>query len=189
MRNDIFEDFFEDDSPNVVSKMDERTIFLIGEIDDSIYDTAVIPIMKLNEKEKNFKTHEPIKIYISSEGGMLYGALALIDVIRKSEIPVHTYCIGWAASAAFMILLSGHKRFAYKNSSLMLHEASWGFNTDKVTTLKSNVKEIEHIEKTMIELLKEHTCITEGMYRENGSKEWWMDTQEALKLKVIDEII
>ncbi|HLO11196.1 MAG TPA: ATP-dependent Clp protease proteolytic subunit [Pseudoneobacillus sp.] len=190
MKNDFFDlDLFEEDSPMSVDHLDERSIFILGEIDDGIYNTAIIPIMKMNEKEKNFKTHEPIKLYISSEGGMLYHALALIDVMRNSEIPVHTYCMGWAASAAFMILCAGHKRFAYKNASLMLHEASWGFNTDKVTTLKSNVKEIENIEKRMIDLFKEHTCITEGMYKENGSKEWWMDTQEALKLRVIDEIL
>jgi ATP-dependent protease ClpP protease subunit len=37
--------------------------------------------------------------------------------------------------------------------------------------------------------MAEYTCMTESMIRDNESKEWWMDSQEALKLKIIDEIL
>lgn len=189
VENINLEDLFEEDEPTAVEKLDDRTIFITGEIGEDLFNTAIIPIMKLNKQEKNFKTHEPIKIYIESEGGSLIHAFALIDIIRTSEIPIHVYGIGYVASAAFMILTAGHKRFAYRNTSFLFHEASWAMQQDKMTVMKSNVKEIENTEKRIVQHLGEFTEITEDMVRENESKEWWMDTQEALKLKVIDEIL
>jgi ATP-dependent protease ClpP protease subunit len=42
----------------------------------------------------------------------------------NSKTKIHTICTGVAMSAGFMILISGHKRFSYKHSTLLYHQAS-----------------------------------------------------------------
>lgn len=67
--------------------------------------------------EYEFNKRDPIKLYINSCGGTIYDMWALIDAIQNSKTPIHTYCMGYAMSAAFDIFLAGHKRYCYKHST------------------------------------------------------------------------
>ena len=69
---------------------------------------------------------QPLKIYINSNGGELFAAIPLIDAIRNSKIPIHTYIEGLAASAASLIAMAGHKRYITKNSFMLIHELRTG---------------------------------------------------------------
>ena len=80
---------------------------------------------KKEAKEKDFQ-REPIKLYINSYGGSVYDMWALIDIIINSKTPIHTYCTGYAMSAAFKIFLAGHKRFCTKHATFMYHQMSYG---------------------------------------------------------------
>src|ERR1700733_12053308 len=62
----------------------------------------------------------PIVLLINSSGGSIYNAFGLIDIVKKSTIPVVTVCIGEASSAASMLLASGKKRYATENSTIMV---------------------------------------------------------------------
>jgi len=63
----------------------------------------------------------PLKIYINSNGGEIFGAIPLVDAIQKCKIPIHTYIEGIAASAASLIAMAGHKRFITTNSFMLIH--------------------------------------------------------------------
>lgn len=165
-----------------------RDLYITGEITDGMINTVVLPIMKFNKEDEKYKVREPINIYIHSPGGNTWVSLAIVDAIMNSETPVNTICLGYAASGAFYIMCAGHRRKALKNSSLMLHTASWG-TWGKVPQMKSNIVELDNTEKKLITLLEQKTMINEKDFRSMSSHEWWMTTEEALEYQVIDEVI
>lgn len=82
-----------------------------------------------NKIEKNDKytieiIPKPIFLHICSGGGHFLSAMAAIDTIMKSEIPIHTIVDGYAASAATLMSIVGKKRFITPNSFMMMHQLS-----------------------------------------------------------------
>lgn len=69
----------------------------------------------------------PIRLYINSPGGSVTAGLAIYDTMQYITSPVHTFCLGQAASMGSLLLAGGEKgkRYALKNSSVMIHRAYW----------------------------------------------------------------
>jgi ATP-dependent Clp protease protease subunit len=133
---------------------------------------------------------KPIKIYIDSYGGQVYQCFGLLGVMEKSKTPIHTIVTGCAMSCGFMILISGHKRFAYKLSTPLYHQVS----TTKSGTLKEIEEEIietKRLQETIEEITLERTKITKKKLKEiyDGKIDWFMSAKEAVELGVVDEIL
>lgn len=169
-------------------KVGERSFKINDEIDISLYDSVIYPIMQMNEDEKIFTIHEPINIYLSSPGGEMSAAFALVDIMQTSKIPIHVYALGQICSAATLILAAGHKRFGYANSSYMIHSSSTVL-MGKAEQIESNVVELRNVQKRVLATLGRYTLITESRMKEVNSNEWWLTSEEALEYKLIDEII
>lgn len=173
-----------------------RKISIFKEIDNESAKEVVQAILDINndddEKSKKYKEFErkPIELYINSPGGVVYDGLAIIDAIRNSETPVHTYCIGRAMSMGLFIYLAGVKRFAGKYCTFMYHEAAgWGY--DKLEAIKENLKEYERLQKIADEMIVDKTNIMQSQldeYKEKKS-EWYIDALESVKLGISHGII
>ena len=144
---------------------------------------------KQDEKEKNF-TREPIKIYINSFGGELYDMWSLIDIILNSKTPIYTYCTGYAMSAAFKIFLAGHKRYATKHASFMYHQINCWYSGKYQDTVEYR-KEIDKLQQQIEDYVTERTKITKEKIEEIRleKKDFYIHSQEALELGIVDEII
>ena len=134
---------------------------------------------------------EPIKIYMNSLGGDLTAAMALVDAIRISKTPVYTFNIGTVQKEAFLIFLSGHRRYTYSNSTFMYNhrdtisiDESNGTESSfyNLNTLKE--KRINEIQNFIIE----KTSITENVFEKNGKTTWWFDSLDAIKLHICHEV-
>ena len=109
-----------------------RTIWL----DDTVDETTAIPITKMilawnredNEKNISPELRKPIKLFIYTCGGGVEEIFHIADIIELSKTPVYTYNMGIALSAGLDILISGHKRFALKNSKALYHSGSAGIS-------------------------------------------------------------
>ena len=177
-----------------------RNIFLYSQVTQDTMKDVTKEIIDINEDDKRLKhtlealnmayTPKPINIYIDSYGGMIYQCFGLISVMEDSETPVHTHVTGSAKSAGFLILIHGHKRFAYEHSTPLYHQMSGGFyGTVKDAEVK--VEEYKRLQKKIEEITIKKTNITKKKLKEilNTKTDWYMDSEEALKLGVIDEII
>lgn len=131
---------------------------------------------------------QPIKLYVDSNGGNVFAALSIIDAIELSETPVYTINTGTAFSAGCLILVAGHKRFAYPNSTFLIHEGSTGAYHDA-----GKFRNYAHFYEQMLDrtkdLLLSKTKITEEQYNEKRNDDWWFFPEEALELGVCDEIV
>lgn len=164
---------------------------VLTDIDASIGDSVNSYIQFFNridqEKKIDVNKRTPIKIYIDSNGGNLEACFTIIDAITMSKTPVWTINIGKAYSAGFFIFITGHKRFAYPNSSFLFHEGSTGIYQDA-----NKFKNYADFYKQQLEQLRaitlEHTQIEPEEYDKHVKDDWWFDVNEALKYGVTDRI-
>lgn len=157
-------------------------------------DTAFDLNKELREVEVKIKTLtasmntpiQPIYLHLTTDGGLIYAALSIIDCIESLSIPVYTVIDGFVASAGTLISLAGEKRFMGKNAYMLIHELRggiWGKMSEiddeysnlkkmmthiiKIYTKKTNIKkkELEQIlKKDAIWNFKE--CMEKGLVEE-----------------------
>ena len=176
-------------------KVVDRNLYLIGDINGANLKDCIIAINKFNMDDKhhakiykNYK-RKPIKLFIQSFGGSVYDGFALIDVMINSKTPVYTYAIGMAMSMGLTIFTAGHKRFVYKNTTLMYHELS-SFNWDKLEGIKLDVLQMEVIQKKLDKLITTNTKAKQSVlddYR-NRKAEWYIESDEAVTLEFAHKI-
>ncbi len=94
--------------------LEDRIIFLSGEIDDAVANTVVAQLIYLEAKDPS----KDINLYINSPGGSVSAGLAIYDTMNYIKFDVSTTCIVIAASMGAFLLFSGAKgkTFALLNS-------------------------------------------------------------------------
>lgn len=178
----------------------KRKLYLAAQVDQASMNGLTKSILDINdsdkELEKIYKVYDieynpkPIEIVIDSYGGAVYQCMGLLGVMNQSKTPIHTIVTGAAMSCGFMILIHGHKRYAYEHATPMYHQVSTGF-WGKIQDLEEDYKETKRLQKKFEKLTLEKTKINKSRLKEvlKTKYDWFMDADEALKEGVIDEII
>jgi ATP-dependent Clp protease protease subunit len=174
----------------------ERTIHFYGDVNPANIKTVFEAILKINdednkreEKEKDF-VREPIKLYVNSYGGYCYDGLGLVSAILESKAPIHTYVHGYAMSMGFLIAAVGHKRFASKHATYMYHQVSsgaWG----TLEWMKQEVAESQRLMDVYNDILLSVSNIRKDELQnvQERHKDWFMTSDEAKKLGIVDEVL
>ena len=171
--------------------LEKRIIYLNEDITDYIIDMVAMPILIINELEKDIPIEKlkPLTIYINSYGGSVDTCSYLIEVIENSRIPIHCRVLSVAASAALYMTIACHKRFASKNSILLLHKGSiqiYG-NMSEAEDIMDFYK--EEIGSLFDDLIIRKTNITKEELKKIRRKETYCLGDKALEFGFIDEII
>lgn len=133
---------------------------------------------------------KPLKIFINSNGGEFFAAIPIIDAIKNSKIPIHTFVEGIAASAASLISVVGHKRFITKNSFMLIHELRGGIQGtfSNITDEKENCDKIMSlIKNTYIE--KSNNKLKINILESILKRDIILSADECLNYGLVDEII
>jgi ATP-dependent protease ClpP protease subunit len=64
-------------------------------------------------------------LYIDSAGGSVYGALAVLTLLRQRRINATAIVLGECSSAAILLFAACKKRLVTRYSTLMFHEMRW----------------------------------------------------------------
>lgn len=108
-------------SYDIYSKLlEERIIFITGEINDAVANTVVAELLYLEAKD----SAKDIDIYINSPGGSVTSGLAIYDTMNFIKCDVSTICIGMAASMAAFLLSSGKKGKTLRSSVVRNNDSS-----------------------------------------------------------------
>lgn len=143
--------------------------------------------------EANFaeETPEMLNLIITSPGGDLNAAFALVDVMRGSSIPIRTVGLGQVASAGLMIFIAGTngQRILTPNTSILSHQYSWGA-FGKEHELFAQIKEFDLTTKRMVSHYKKCTGLKEEQIREYllPPQDIWLSSTEAKKLGLCDDV-
>ena len=102
---------------NFYNDLEERIYWLTGSIDNLTLD-LVQYIIKWNREDKGIPIEErkPIRLIIFSDGGLIDVEESIVSFIRLSKTPVYGIDVGMVASAASLIYISCHKRYALPNA-------------------------------------------------------------------------
>ena len=94
--------------------LEDRIIFLSGEIDDNLANLIIAQLIYLEGKNST----KDISLYINSPGGSVSAGMAIYDTMKYIKCDVATICVGLAASMGAFILSSGTKgkRYSLPNS-------------------------------------------------------------------------
>lgn len=173
-----------------------RRIYLEGAIgteNDPMNDNSIgiiKRILRYNREDKGLPPEErkPIMLYIDSPGGDVTGALVLCHIIMTSKTPVYTVNMCACFSASGVILVCGHKRYALKGSSVLIHSGSTyiGGTREQADSAK---KFVDKSDKKFNEILFKKTKIDQKTYRSKAPKDWFLDDEECLKYGLIDKIV
>lgn len=179
----------------------ERDLYLNGSIDANSVKEIVKEIKKIESADDALKTWfrmefeqeytpAPIRLFIDSSGGKVYHTLGLYNVIRSCRTAVHTIALGLAASCAGVLLVAGHKRFSYANSTILIHSVS-AMLSGKSEELKDDLEETLRLNENINSIFVARTRISIQQLHEKDKykKDWWISAKEALNLGIIDEII
>ncbi|MBR4270239.1 MAG: ATP-dependent Clp protease proteolytic subunit [Clostridia bacterium] len=166
--------------------LEDRIIFITGEIDDLVANTTIAELLYL-ESKSNCKD---IYLYINSPGGVAQSGLAILDTMRYLSSPVSTICIGLSASAAALILAGGSKgkRFVLPHSKVMIHQPLGGIK-GQVSEIEIYYKEGLKDRNTYASLLaefcgKDTTQILADIERDN-----YLSATEAVKYGIVDKVL
>ena len=130
----------------------------------------------------------PIRLYINSEGGELSSALSIVDLIERSEVPIHTIIEGETASAATLISVVGHKRFITKNSHMLIHQVRGGM-WGKMQEFEEEILNMKMYSDKLIQIYKKTTHLSEEKLTKILKKDILWDSKKCLKYGLVDAII
>ncbi len=165
--------------------LEDRIIFLSGEIDDAVANTVVAQLIYLEAKDPS----KDISLYINSPGGSVSAGLAIYDTMNYVKCDVSTICIGMAASMGAFLLSSGQKgkRYALPNSEIMIHQPLGGAQGQA-----SDIKiAAEHILKTKHKLnsiLAQNSGKPLEQVERDTDRDNYLSAQEAMDYGLIDKV-
>lgn len=128
---------------------------------------------------------KPIILHITTHGGIVHAALAIVDTIESLKVPVHTVVSGYVASAGTLISLAGAKRYMSPNSFMMVHEIRsgfWGKYSEARVEYENVTKLMEHI----IQYYLSKTKLTKEKLTDMLRTDTDMTVHECLELGLID---
>lgn len=165
--------------------LEDRIIFLSGEIDDSTANTIVAQLIYLESKD----TNKDISLYINSPGGSVSAGMAIYDTMNYIKCPVSTICIGMAASMAAFLLSSGEKgkRYALANSEIMIHQPLGGAQ-GQASDIKIQAEHILRIKARMNKILAANTGRSLAEIERDTDRDNYLSAQEALEYGIIDRV-
>lgn len=164
----------------------ERIVFLGGPIMDPMANVVIAQLLFLESQDQK----SDIKLYINSPGGSVTSALAIYDAMQYVKPDVSTICVGMAASAAAILLASGTKgkRHALPNAEILIHQVMGGTEGQAIE-IKIEAEHILRVKQRINEILAKHTGQSFGKIENDTDRNFYMNTEEAKKYGIIDEII
>ena len=165
--------------------LEDRIIFLSGEINDQVANSVVAQLIYLEGKNPD----KDIFMYINSPGGSVSAGLAIYDTMNYIKCDVSTICIGMAASMAAVLLSSGAKgkRICLPHSEVMIHQPLGGAQGQQ-SDIEIQAKHISKTRDILNKILAENTGKDIKTLQKDTDRDNYMDAKTALKYGLIDKI-
>lgn len=133
----------------------------------------------------------PIDVIFKSPGGDVIQGMALYDFIQELRARGHyitTLALGWAASMAGILLQAGDKRVIGREAYVLIHEISSGA-IGKIGEMEDELKFLKKIQARILDIFAKRAKVSRGYFAKNWRrKDWWLDSDECLKIGFVDEV-
>ena len=165
--------------------LDDRIVFLSGEVNDALANTIVAQLIYLEGKDPT----KDISLYINSPGGSVTAGMAIYDTMNYIKCDVSTICIGMAASMGAFLLSSGTKgkRFALPNSEIMIHQPLGGAQ-GQASDIKIHAEHILRTKAKLNRILAENCGKDIATLVRDTDRDNFMSADEARAYGLIDKV-
>ena len=166
--------------------MMDRIIFLGTPINDQVANIIQAQLLFLESTDAS----KDIQIYINSPGGSVYAGLGIYDTMQFIKPDVATINTGIAASMGAVLLCAGaeNKRTGLPHSRVMIHQPMGGAQGQS-DDIQITAQQIVKLKEELYQIIAKHTGQDYDKVYNDGDRDFWMDSDEALEYKMIDEIL
>ncbi len=168
--------------------MIDRIVFLGTQVNDVVANLLIAQMLFLEQSNPE----DPIHFYINSPGGSVYAGLGIYDIMQHISCPVHTYCVGMAASMGSLLLTAGEPgcRHALPHSRIMIHQPLGGAR-GQCSDIQIQANEIQTLKDQLNQIYINHSSVDMNMEKiiAETDRDNYLSPDEAIKLGLIDQVI
>ena len=157
-----------------------RVINIIGEIDEKMTEAVFERLYELEAESK-----DPVTVFLSSDGGCAYDALAITGRLVSSPCVIHINAFGRVMSAAVLILASGDVRTADPMTWFMVHEDSGAQEGNTSGVVKAAIQ-MRREEQHWNSMMQHFTGTSAAQWDKLSRKTTYFQVSEAKKLGLVD---
>ncbi len=134
-----------------------------------------------------------IPIKIDSFGGSIFSLLGILDILDGNTKPIMTYTTTNAMSCGAVLLSAGTPgyRYASKNSTVLIHEASTAFE-GKNSDVQNDSFHMSQLNDKLMEILARNSNKPKRFYsnmiKKGNNVDIYLSAQEAKSYNLIDHI-
>jgi ATP-dependent Clp protease, protease subunit len=162
-----------------------RTLVISGEINQRLAAQVVGQLLALDNEN-----HNPVTIFINSQGGHVESGDTIHDIVKFIESPVSMVGTGWVASAGALIYISvpRERRFSLPNTRFLLHQPAGGV-FGHASDIDIEAREIIAMRERLNKLLAKETGQTLEKIQEDTRRNFWLSAQGAKEYGLVGSII
>lgn len=166
--------------------MADRIVFVAGEIRDEMANAVCAQLLLLQSQD----AEKPVSVYLNTPGGVVTSGLAILDVMNYVSCPVHTYCLGQAASMGAVLLSAGAKghRYSLPNARIMIHQPSGGME-GKASDVEISYREMKKLKDALNRILAANTGKSLKAIEKATDRDNFMSAEEAVRFGLVDRVI
>ncbi|MDI6539246.1 ATP-dependent Clp protease proteolytic subunit [Pantoea ananatis] len=165
--------------------LSSRSIIISGEVNQTLAEKVVTQLVLLQSI-----SHDPIRLYINSQGGHVESGDTIHDFIKFIKPDVHIIGTGWVASAGITIFLAAKKehRYSLPNTRFMIHQPMGGVR-GPASDIEIEAKEIIRMHDRINKLISEATGQPLEKVKKDTDRNYWMSPNEALDYGIVNKVI
>lgn len=134
-------------------------------------------------------------IILDSPGGSVYYGEQMLKLLNESKTISHVYCERCYSSAGFIFILNNKRRVMLSKGKVMLHKIYNKYPAEDaplIWTEEDLLKQHDELVKDNLAMSKRITAVINmslGAYQKKIKDDWYIEAEEALKLKMADEVV
>jgi ATP-dependent Clp protease protease subunit len=166
----------------------DRIVFLGTQVNDVVANLIIAQMLFLEQSDPE----APIHFYINSPGGSVYAGLGIYDIMQHISCPVHTYCVGLAASMGSLLLTAGSpgQRHSLPHSRIMIHQPLGGAQ-GQCSDIQIQAQEIQDLKDQLNGIYIKHSSIDLTMEQiiSATDRDNYLSPTDSIELGIIDAVI
>lgn len=166
--------------------IEQRKVFLWGEVNDKSAKDITNRLLYLEAVDPG----KEITFYINSPGGVITSGMVIYDTMQMISSPVHTVCMGMAASMGSILLSGGTKgkRYIFPHGEVMIHQPSGG-GQGTSADLEIMALQIQKAKELGAQILANNCGQSFEKVMEDFDRDYWMDADSSIKYGIVDHIL
>lgn len=172
-----------EDARNLLFK--KRTLIISGEINQKLAANVIGQLLAMDSV-----SHDPITIFINSQGGHVESGDTIHDVVQFIGSPVTMIGTGWVASAGALIYVAvpTDRRLSLPHTRYLLHQPAGGMR-GSASDMEIEARELLNMRQRLNELFAERTGQTAERIADDTRRNFWLSAEAAIEYGLVGKII